>query len=63
MRKSEMYSYRIRYQKKTEERLFYIKAENASSAVTDFLLRTGSTRECVISVEESAGREWKRVPF
>ena len=40
--------------------LYYTIEENACSAVTDFLLRTGNPRESVVSVEGALGRRWIR---
>lgn len=53
--------YRVRYRKDGKDMRFYIMAENAISAIIDFQLRTGETRECVICMEVAVGHDWKRV--
>ena len=40
--------------------LYYTIEENACSAVTDFLLRTGNPRGSIVSVEIAWGRDWIR---
>lgn len=54
-------TFRITYRRKDGTLgLYYTIEENACSAVTDFLLRTGNPRESVVSVEGALGRRWIR---
>lgn len=40
---------------------FYIAAENATFAITDFMLMTGNSRASVVSVEVDVSHRWIRV--
>lgn len=54
--------YKIYYRRKDGTHgTYFIASENAHFAVTDFMLRTGQSRESVISVEVQGGRRWVRV--
>ena len=52
-------TFRITYRRK-EGTLghYFTTEENASFAVTDFLLRTGNTRESIFAVEIAWGHSW-----
>ena len=52
-------TFRITYRREGGTLRYYFTAEeNASFAVTDFLLRTGNVRESIVSVEIAWGHSW-----
>ena len=62
MPEEKTYPFRIHYKKENgQSGIYYIRETNAGFAVTAFLLRTGNSRESIVSVEISYGRNWERV--
>lgn len=56
------YPFRILYRREDgTQGAYYIKEENASFAVTAFLLQTKNARESVIAVDAACGHSWKRI--
>ena len=61
MPEEKTYPFRIHYKKGNgQSGIYYIRETNAGFAVTAFLLRTGNSRESIVSVEISYGRNWER---
>lgn len=54
--------YRITYHRENGTQGQYFTTEvNGEFAILDFILRTGNSRESVISVEVRVGKRWRRV--
>ena len=55
--------FRIKYRRGDgAEGVYYLAEQNAAFVATMFSLKTGRSKDCIISIEVKAGHKWVKTP-